>query len=246
MPKGNPAARMENPTEYPPLPPVIQVSERLANPAPLGLAAFGLTTLALNAFNAGLVDKSSEGVVWSLAIAFGGIAQFAAGMWEAKKNNTFGFTAFSAFGAFWLFMALTNIFVKTGAIQPLTVGGESLFLVCWGIFAAYLTVATFNISRALQIVFVLLTVLFFGLAIGVHQPNGNFMHVVGWEGMLTAGSALYTSFAILLEETWGRTVLPLGVVRPHAGLVKSEQPDKKLSPSYGGEATGSEAETGGS
>jgi uncharacterized protein len=199
---------------------VVEVTERLANPAPLGLAAFGLTTLALNAFNAGLVDKGSEGVVWSLGIAFGGIAQFAAGMWEAKKNNTFGFTAFSGFGAFWVFLALVNIFTKTGAIAPVTAEGKSLFLVCWGIFAAYLTVCTFGVSRALQVVFVLLTILFFGLAIGVHEPDGNFMHAVGWEGMLTAGAALYTSFAILLQETWGREVLPLGVVKPAVSLAK--------------------------
>ena len=201
---------------------VVEVSERLANPAPLGLAAFGLTTLALNEFNAGLVDKGSEGVVWSLGIAFGGIAQFAAGMWEAKKNNTFGFTAFSAFGAFWVFLALVNIFTKTGAIEPVAAEGKSLFLVCWGIFAAYLTVCTFGISRALQVVFVLLTLLFFGLAIGVHDSSGTFMHIVGWEGMLTAGSALYTSFAILLQETWGREVLPIGVVKPRASLAKSK------------------------
>ena len=201
---------------------VVEVTERLANPAPLGLAAFGLTTLALNAFNAGLVDKSSEGVVWSLGIAFGGIAQFAAGMWEAKKNNTFGFTAFSAFGAFWVFLALVNIFTKTGAIEPVAAEGKSLFLVCWGIFAAYLTVCTFGISRALQVVFVLLTLLFFGLAIGVHDSSGTFMHIVGWEGMLTAGGALYTSFAILLQETWGREVLPLGTVKPRTSSAKSK------------------------
>ena len=152
--------------------------------------------------------------MWSLGIAFGGIAQFAAGMWEAKKNNTFGFTAFSAFGAFWVFLALVNIFTKTEAIAPVAAEGKSLFLVCWGIFAAYMTVCTFGISRALQVTFVLLTILFFGLAIGVHEPDGNFMHAVGWEGMLTAGAALYTSFAILLQETWGREVLPLGVVKP--------------------------------
>jgi succinate-acetate transporter protein len=201
---------------------MVEMSERLANPAPLGLAAFGLTTLALNAFNAGLVDKSSEGIVWSLGIAFGGIAQFAAGMWEAKKNNTFGLTAFSAFGAFWVFLALINIFTKTGAIEPVAAEGKSLFLVLWGIFAAYMTIVTFGISRALQVTFVLLTVLFFGLAIGVHEPNGNFMHAVGWEGMVTAGAALYTSFAILLEETWGREVLPLGIIRPQASLAKSK------------------------
>ena len=207
-----------------PGPTIVEVTEKLANPAPLGLAAFGLTTLALNAFNAGLVDKSSEGLVWSLGIAFGGVAQFAAGMWEAKKNNTFGFTAFSAFGAFWVFLALINIFTKTEAIAPVAAEGKSLFLVCWGIFAAYMTVCTFGISRALQVTFVLLTILFFGLAIGVHEPEGNFMHAVGWEGMLTAGAALYTSFAILLQETWGREVLPLGVVRPAVSAAKASSP----------------------
>jgi hypothetical protein len=206
-----------------PAPTVVEITEKLANPAPLGLAAFGLTTLALNAFNAGLVDKSSEGLVWSLGIAFGGVAQFAAGMWEAKKNNTFGFTAFSAFGAFWVFLALVNILTKTEAIAPVSAEGKSLFLVLWGIFAAYMTVCTFGISRALQVTFVLLTILFFGLAIGVHEPEGNFMHAVGWEGMLTAGAALYTSFAILMQETWGREILPIGVVRPSVSPAKSVQ-----------------------
>lgn len=224
MANRNPAATEAESLKPDPTPrtTVVEVTERLANPAPLGLAAFGLTTLALNAFNAGLVDKGSEGLVWSLGIAFGGIAQFAAGMWEAKKNNTFGFTAFSAFGAFWVFLALVNIFTKTGAIEPVAAEGKSLFLVCWGIFAAYLTVCTFGISRALQVVFVLLTLLFFGLAIGVHDSSGTFMHIVGWEGMLTAGSALYASFAILLQETWGREVLPIGVMKPRASLAKSK------------------------
>ena len=82
----------------------------------------GLTTLVLNAFNSGFVDKSSEGLVWPLGIFFGGLAQFAAGMWEAKKNNTFGFTAFSSFGAFWMFLGLTKILVSTKAIGPVAAG----------------------------------------------------------------------------------------------------------------------------
>ena len=192
-------------------PAVIEVTERICNPAGLGLAAFGLTTLVLNAFNAGLVDKSSEGLVWPLGIFFGGAAQFAAGMWEAKKNNTFGFTAFSAFGAFWMFLALTKILESAGTLQPMTPEGKSLFLVAWGIFTGYMTVSTFKISRAVQAVFVTLTILFFLLAIGAH--NETWEKIAGWEGMFCAGTALYASFATILNETWGRQVLPLGVVK---------------------------------
>jgi succinate-acetate transporter protein len=190
---------------------VVEVTERICNPAPLGLAAFGLTTLVLNAFNAGLVDTASEGLVWPLGIFFGGLAQFAAGMWEAKKANTFGFTAFGAFGAFWMFLALAKILENTGAIEEIQPEGSSLFLVAWGLFTGYMTVGTLKISRALQAVFATLTILFFLLAIGVHDDN--WMKAAGWEGMICGGTALYASFAIVLNETWGRQVLPLGVVK---------------------------------
>jgi succinate-acetate transporter protein len=190
---------------------IVEVTERICNPAPLGLAAFGLTTLVLNAFNAGLVDKTSEGLVWPLGIFFGGMAQFAAGMWEAKKNNTFGFTAFSSFGAFWMFLALTNILKNTGAIEPITPEGKSLFLVAWGIFTGYMTVGTFRVSRAVQAVFITLTILFFLLAIGAH--NETWEKIAGWEGMVCAGTALYASFATVLNETWGRQVMPVGVMK---------------------------------
>jgi succinate-acetate transporter protein len=190
---------------------VVEITERICNPAPLGLAAFGLTTLVLNAFNAGLVDKSSEGLVWPLGIFFGGLAQFAAGMWEAKKNNTFGFTAFSAFGAFWMFLGLTKLLEGTGDIAKITPEGKSLFLVAWGLFTAYMFVGTLKISVALQCVFATLTLLFFLLAIGAH--NEDWEKIAGWEGMICAGTALYTSFAIVTNETWGRQVLPLGVIK---------------------------------
>jgi succinate-acetate transporter protein len=190
---------------------VVEITERICNPAPLGLAAFGLTTLVLNAFNSGLVDKASEGLVWPLGIFFGGMAQFAAGMWEAKKNNTFGFTAFASFGAFWMFLALTKILQNTGAIEKVQPEGASLFLVAWGLFTGYMFVGTLKISRALQAVFGTLTILFILLAIGAHDETWE--KIAGWEGMICAGTALYASFAIVTNETWGRQVLPLGVIK---------------------------------
>jgi hypothetical protein len=190
---------------------VVEITERICNPAPLGLAAFGLTTLVLNAFNSGLVDKASEGLVWPLGIFFGGMAQFAAGMWEAKKNNTFGFTAFSSFGAFWMFLALTKILEAAGTLEPMTPEGKSLFLVCWGLFTGYMFVGTLKLSRALQAVFATLTILFFLLAIGAHDETWE--KIAGWEGMICAATALYASFAIVVNETWGRQVFPLGVVK---------------------------------
>jgi succinate-acetate transporter protein len=190
---------------------VVEITERICNPAPLGLAAFGMTTLVLNAFNSGLVDKASEGLVWPLGIFFGGMAQFAAGMWEAKKNNTFGFTAFASFGAFWMFLALTKILQNTGAIEKVQPEGASLFLVCWGLFTGYMFVGTLKISRALQAVFGTLTILFFLLAIGAH--DGTWEKIAGWEGMICAATALYASFAMIVNETWGRQVFPLGVIK---------------------------------
>jgi len=190
---------------------VVEITERICNPAPLGLAAFGLTTLVLNAFNSGVVDKAGEGLVWPLGIFFGGMAQFAAGMWEAKKNNTFGFTAFSAFGAFWMFLALTKILEAGEVLKPMTPESKSLFLVCWGLFTGYMFVGTLKLSVALQAVFATLTILFFLLAIGAHDETWE--KIAGWEGMFCAGTALYASFAIVINETWGRQVFPLGVVK---------------------------------
>ena len=190
---------------------VVEITERICNPAPLGLAAFGLTTLVLNAFNSGLVDKASEGLVWPLGIFFGGMAQFAAAMWEAKKNNTFGFTAFSSFGAFWLAFAVMELLVMNGAMQPIPKGGLTVFLVAWGIFTTYMFIGTIKISVALQLLFAALIVLFFLLAWGVHNPDVH--KIAGYEGLFTAGVALYASAAQVINEAWGKYVLPLGVVK---------------------------------
>ncbi len=188
----------------------IEVREKLANPAPLGLAGFGLTTLVLNIINADLIEKESIGMVLPLGLFYGGLAQFAAGMWEMKKDNTFGFTAFSSFGAFWMALAIMVILEDTGVVEPVPKEGLSVFLGAWGLFTAYMTIGTLRISRALQVVFITLTVLFFLLAAGEH--NETVMKIAGWEGILCAASALYASAAQVVNESWGRYLAPLGLV----------------------------------
>jgi len=189
----------------------IEVREKLANPAPLGLAGFGLTTLILNIVNADLIAKESIGMVLPVGLFYGGLAQFLAGMWEMKKNNTFGFTAFSSFGAFWMALALMVILEDTEVVEPVPKNGLSVFLCAWGLFTGYMTIGTLKISHALQMVFGTLTILFFLLAWGEH--NETVMKVAGWEGILCAASALYASAAQVINESWGRYVLPLGLVK---------------------------------
>jgi succinate-acetate transporter protein len=189
----------------------VAVSEKLANPAPLGLAGFGLTTLLLNTVNAEIISSEGIGMVLPVGLFYGGLAQFLAGMWEAKKNNTFGFTAFSSFGAFWMALGVLIILERTGVVEPVPVSGMTVFLVAWGLFTAYMTIGTLRLSVALQVVFTTLTILFFLLAIGEH--NETVKQIAGYEGLLCAGSALYASAALVINETWGREMLPLGVVK---------------------------------
>ena len=189
----------------------VAVVEKLANPAPLGLAGFGLTTLILNIVNADLIDKASIGMVLPVGLFYGGLAQFMAGMWEMKKNNTFGFTAFSSFGAFWMALAIMVILKDAEVIAPVPKEGMSVFLGAWGLFTAYMTIGTVKISRALLVVFTTLTILFFLLACGEH--NETIMKIAGWEGIFCAFTALYASAAQVINETWGEYLLPLGLVK---------------------------------
>jgi succinate-acetate transporter protein len=189
----------------------VVVSEKLANPAPLGLAGFGITTLLLNVVNAGIIPKDSIGMVLPVGLFYGGLAQLLAGMWEAKKNNTFGFTAFSSFGAFWMAFAVMELLAMNGAIQPIPKGGLTVFLIAWGIFTTYMFIGTIKISVALQVVFAALAVLFFLLAWGVHNPDVH--KVAGYEGLFTAAAALYASAAGVINETWGKYMLPLGIIK---------------------------------
>jgi len=184
---------------------------KIANPAPLGLAAFALTTFVLSFYNAGILPVEGEAVVFSLALFYGGLAQFMAGMWEFKTGNTFGATAFTSYGAWWMFFALLQYSLKLGWITL----GESaavsmgLVLVAWGIFTFYMWLATFNLNRALWLVFLTLWITFFLLALGdLVAPK--FGTMGGYMGIICALIAWYTSAAEVINSTANKAVLPLG------------------------------------
>jgi succinate-acetate transporter protein len=179
-----------------------------ANPAPLGLAAFAMTTFVLSMFNANLVDEKGIPVVLGLALAYGGIVQLLAGMWEFRTGNTFGAVAFCSYGAFWLsFWALEVFYAKSIAGNV----GHSigLFLWSWAIFTAYMTVAALRVNGAVLLVFVLLTATFVLLAIGATGAHTTVTHWGGYVGLATAAAAWYASFAAVTNSTFGRTVLPV-------------------------------------
>jgi succinate-acetate transporter protein len=180
-----------------------------ADPGPLGLAGFALTTFVLSMFNSGLVSKAGEPVVLGVALAYGGIAQFAAGMWEFRTGNTFGAVAFTSYGAFWVsFWALITFFAAD--IPPEHAAAAiGLFLIAWGIFTAYMFVASLRTTVAISLVFLLLAITFFLLGIGNANESEGLIEVGGWAGILTAAAAWYASFAAVLNSTFGRTVLPV-------------------------------------
>jgi succinate-acetate transporter protein len=181
----------------------------IADPAPLGLAAFALTTFLLSFVNAGLVPASVEPVVFGLALAYGGIAQFAAGMWEFAKGNTFGATAFSSYGAFWLSFWWLTAHLADYKIPAGDVGkGVGLYLIAWGIFTAYMTVAATRVSGAVLAVFALLTVTFLLLGIGDMSGTEGISKIGGYVGILTALAAWYASFAGVTAFTHKRPLVP--------------------------------------
>ena len=173
----------------------------VADPAPLGLAAFGLTTFILSSVNAGLLPKPGEPVVLGCAFAYGGLAQLCAGMWEFKRNNTFGATAFTSYGAFWIAFALLvtfNIANIPAEARPAAVG---TFLLAWSIFTVYMTVAATTLSRPVLVVFILLTITFFLLTIGAYTSQAGLTVLGGYLGLLTALGAWYASAITVIAST---------------------------------------------
>ena len=193
------------------VPPDFTPGAHIADPAPLGLAAFALTTFFLSFVNAGLVPASVEPVVFGLAFAYGGAAQFAAGMWEFTKGNTFGATAFTSYGAFWLSFWWLTAHLADYKIPAADVGkGVGLYLVAWGIFTAYMAVAATRVSGAVLAVFVLLTVTFLVLGVGDLSGTESISKIGGWIGILTALAAWYASFAGVTTFAFKRPIVPTG------------------------------------
>jgi len=187
----------------------IQIKDTTANPAPLGLLGFGMTTVLLNLHNAGFYEFNS--MILGMGIFYGGIAQVIAGIMEWKKKNTFATTAFISYGFFWLtFVALVVLPKMVTGIVPAKPEAMAAFLAMWGVFTAVMFVGTLKLSRALQFVFGSLTILFFLLVAVKLGENPALEHFTGYEGILCGLAAIYTGLAQVLNELYGRTVLPLG------------------------------------
>jgi|HubBroStandDraft_4_1064222.scaffolds.fasta_scaffold167945_1 succinate-acetate transporter protein len=179
-----------------------------ADPGPLGLAAFAMTTFVLSMFNSNLVNEKGLPVVLGLALVYGGIVQLLAGMWEFRTGNTFGAVAFCSFGAFWISFWALNVFYakQIGGNAGHAVG---LYLWAWAIFTTYMAVAALRTSGAVLLVFVLLAATFVLLAIGKVGAHETVTHWGGYLGLATAAAAWYASFAAVVNSTFGRTVLPV-------------------------------------
>lgn len=181
-------------------------SSNIANPAPLGLLGFGMTTVLLNIHNAGFTPLSI--VILAMGFALGGAAQIIAGIMEFKKNNTFGATAFTAYGFFWWSLILIWIqpFPGIAAADPLSMGW---YLSLWGIFTAFMFIGTLKHNRATQVVFGSLAVLFFLLAVANFTGSHPIHTLAGYVGIFCGSSALYNAMAQILNQEFGRSVLPL-------------------------------------
>jgi len=192
---------------------VRELKDTTANPAPLGLMGFGMTTVLLNLHNAGFYKLNT--MILAMGIFYGGIGQVIAGIMEWKKNNTFGATAFTSYGLFWLSFAGLVIMPKMGA--GLGEGPETsaliAYLVMWGIFTLYMFIGTLRLNRALQVIFGSLVILFFLLAIGDATGNAAIKTFTGYEGIFCGLSAIYAAMAQVLNEVYGKTVLPIGPVK---------------------------------
>jgi succinate-acetate transporter protein len=196
-----------------------RTASRIANPAPLGLAGFGLTTVVLSAINAGLLTGDSAAllaVVVPLAFAYGGVAQIIAGVLEFKNGNTFGMVAFTSYGLFWWWYSLLLWTVGAGWIKPPAGNAVGLTLLLWGVFTLYMWIPTFRASLAVWTVFLFLWITFFLLAGGDLGMGSGWHTAGGWLGLLTGFDALYVSFAEVTNATFDRPVVPLGppILRP--------------------------------
>lgn len=187
----------------------VKIKDLTANPAPLGLMAFGMTTVLLNIHNAGFYPMNA--MILSMGFFYGGIAQVIAGIEEWKKGNTFGATAFTSYGFFWLTLVGIVLLPKSGNYSGLAAEAFpfAAYLVMWGIFTFFMFIGTLRGSRALSVVFLTLTILFFLLAAGNYLGSAAILKIAGYEGIFTGLSAIYTALGQVLNEAYGKKMIPL-------------------------------------
>jgi len=182
------------------------------NPAPLGLLGFGLTTVLLNFHNAGFYELNT--MILAMGVFYGGIAQIIAGIMEWKKGNTFATTAFISYGLFWLSLVGLIVMTKLGWATASNEKAMAAYLFMWGLFTLVMFIGTLRLHVAGQIVFGSLTLLFFLLAYGDYSnASAGFKQFTGWEGIFCGFSAIYTGLAQVLNELYGKVILPLGPVK---------------------------------
>lgn len=186
------------------------MEKKLANPAPLGLMGFGMTTVLLNIHNAGFFALGS--MILAMGIFYGGIAQIIAGILEFKKGNTFGTTAFTSFGLFWISLVFLLVFPKIGWGTKTPASFLAWYLFLWGLFTFFMWIATFKTNRSLQTVFFTLFVLFWLLAIEHWTGSALIGKIAGFEGIICGFSAIYLAMAEVIKESWGRELLPIGTI----------------------------------
>ncbi|NPV63085.1 MAG: acetate uptake transporter [Methanotrichaceae archaeon] len=189
----------------------LSLKDTSANPAPLGLLGFGMTTVLLNIHNAGYIELST--MILGMGIFYGGLAQIIAGIMEWKKNNTFGTTAFTSYGLFWLSLVALIILPMMGLGTAASKSAMAAYLFMWGLLTLVLFIGTLRLNRALQFVFLSLTVLFFLLALGDFTGNSSITTLAGYEGIICGFSAIYTGLAQVLNEVYGKIVAPLFPVK---------------------------------
>ena len=191
--------------------PISTIKDTTGNPAPLGLLGFGMTTVLLNLHNAGFFELNS--MILAMGICYGGVAQIIAGIMEWRKGNTFATTAFISYGLFWFSLVALIVFPKIGWASAADNTAMAAYLAMWGLFTAVMFIGTLRLHVAGQIVFGSLTVLFFLLAIGdFAAASPRFKHFTGYEGIFCGFSAIYAGLAQVLNELFGKVILPLGPV----------------------------------
>jgi len=189
---------------------LVQIKDTTANPAPLGLMGFGMTTVLLNLHNAGVYELGT--MILAMGICYGGLAQVIAGIMEWKKKNTFGTTAFCSYGLFWLSLVALVIMPKMGLGSGPETSAMVAYLFMWGVFTSVMFIATLRLNRALQFIFGSLALLFFLLALGDGTGSVVIKRIAGYEGIICGLSAVYTALAQVLNEIYGKTIAPLGAV----------------------------------